>query len=105
MKHKGVHVWFSQTAAKMPSATAVKYGDSRITYRDLDEKSNNLANFLIASGATKGSIVAILAEEGINVITAIIAILKAGCVFVPLDPKLPEKRLAEITGELSARWF
>jgi len=105
MKYKGVHTLFSEIAVRMPSALAVEYGDQQIRYGELEAKTNNLANFLIASGAPRGSIVAILAEDTIEIITAIIAILKAGCVFVPLDPRLPERRLTAIVAEISAKWF
>src|SRR5215470_6562275 len=105
MKQERVHQWFSRTAAKMGEAMAVDYGDRRLQYRELEEKSNNLANFLIASGAAKGSIVAIIVEDCVEAIVAIIATLKAGCVFVPLDPNLPETRLASMVAEVSPKWF
>lgn len=89
----------------MGEAVAVDYGDRRLQYRELEEMSNNLANFLIASGAAKGSIVAILVEDNVEAIIAILAILKAGCVFVPLDPNLPETRLASMVAEVSPKWF
>jgi amino acid adenylation domain-containing protein len=89
----------------MGEAMAVDYGDRRLQYRELEEMSNNLANFLIASGAAKGSIVAIIVEDSVEAIIAIIATLKAGCVFVPLDPNLPETRLASMVAEVSPKWF
>jgi amino acid adenylation domain-containing protein len=89
----------------MGEAVAVDYGDRRLRYRELEEMSNNLANFLIASGAAKGSIVAIIVEDNVEAIIAIIAALKAGCVFVPLDPNLPETRLASMVAEVSPKWF
>jgi amino acid adenylation domain-containing protein len=105
VKRERVHNLFSMAAERLETAVAVDYGGRRIQYRELEEKSNNLANFLIASGARKGLIVAILVEDGIEMITAIIAILKAGCIFVPLDSKLPEIRLASMVEEVSAKWF
>ncbi len=105
MKQERVHEIFSQTAVRMGDALAVNYGDSHIRYGELEKKSNNLANFLIASGATKGEIVAILAEDGVEIITAMIAVMKAGCVFVPLDPNLPEKRLMSMAAEAPPKWF
>jgi amino acid adenylation domain-containing protein len=89
----------------MGEAIAVDYGDRRLQYRELEEMSNNLANFLIASGAAKGSIVTIIVEDSVEVIIAIIATLKAGCVFVPLDPNVPETRLASMVAEVSPKWF
>jgi amino acid adenylation domain-containing protein/FkbM family methyltransferase len=89
----------------MGETLAVDYGERRMRYRELEERSNNLANFLIASGASKGSLVAILAEDRAEVMTAIIATLKARCVFVPLDPNLPEIRLATMMAEAPVAWF
>lgn len=105
MNQGRVHELFSKVAARMGEAVAADYGNRRIQYRELEVRSNNLANFLIASGASKGSIVAILAEDGIEILIAIIATLKAGCVFVPLDPDLPESRLAAMMAEAPAKWF
>src|SRR5262249_23452982 len=105
MTRKNIQELFSQAAEKFRGNIAIESLDASITYGELENKSNNLANFLICSGAPKGSVIAILAEETINIITAILAILKAGCVFVPLDPDTPEKRLEAMTAEVSAEWF
>ena len=105
MKWDRVHKMFSNVAARIGDAPAVEYGDRRMRYRELEERSNNLANFLLASGASKGSIVAVLAEDRIEVVMAIIAALKAGCVFVPLDPNLPERRMASMVDEVPPGWF
>lgn len=105
MKQERVHELFSRTAAVMQDNLAIDFGDKRITYAELEEKSNILANFLIESGASRGSIAAILAENGIEVITALIAVLKAGCIFVPLDPRLPEKKVAAMLVDVPVKWF
>ncbi|WP_414621619.1 non-ribosomal peptide synthetase [Calothrix sp. CCY 0018] len=97
--------WFSQTAEKFGNNTAVNCGEQKLTYSEIEAQSNKLANFLIEHGATKGSIVAILAEDTIKFIIAILGILKAGCVFVPLVPNLPEHRINTIVAEVSPKWF
>lgn len=97
--------WFSQTAEKFSNNTAIDCGEQKFTYSEIEAQSNKLANFLIENGTIKGSIVAILAEDSVKVIIAIIGILKAGCVFVPLVPNLPEHRINTIVAEASPKWF
>lgn len=97
--------WFSQTAEKFRNNTAIDCGERKFTYGEIEAQSNRLANFLIEHGATKGSLVAILAQDSVKVIIAIIGILKAGCAFVPLVPDLPEHRINTIISEVSPQWF
>ena len=105
MTYQSVQEMFHETAERFKSNTAIDYANKRITYATLEGKANNLANFLLASGAAKASIVAILIEDPVEVIAAIIGTLKAGCVFVPLDPSIPEKRLEAMVAEVSPEWF
>jgi amino acid adenylation domain-containing protein len=65
-----------------------------MTYAELDRRSNQLARCLAGQGVAPGMPVAILAEDTAMVVTAILAVLKAGAAFVPLDPRLPPARLA-----------
>src|SRR5919202_113649 len=100
-----IHDWFSQTAEKFWNNTAVDCGEWSITYGMIEEQSNKLANFLISCGADKSSLVAICSEYSVEVIIAIIGILKAGCIFVPLAPELPEQRINTILSKFYIRWF
>lgn len=105
MKRENIHDLFSQAADRFSANVAIDCVDKCLTYSELENRSNNLANFLVASGASKGSIVAILADDSIEVIAAVIGILKAGCVFVPLDPSTPTRRLEAMVSEVSPEWF
>jgi amino acid adenylation domain-containing protein len=105
MSYQSIQEMFSEAAARFKDQTAIDYADQATTYAALESKANKVANFLIASGASKGSIVAVLIEDPVQVIAAIIGILKAGCVFVPLDPSIPEKRLEIMAAEVSPGWF
>jgi amino acid adenylation domain-containing protein len=106
MNRQSVQELFSLIASSMPDQTAIESPGRRVSYRELEENSNSLANFLIARETPKGSIVGILAEDTVDVVTAIIGILKAGCVFVPLDPlRIPEQRLRAMIAEVSPVWF
>src|SRR5215211_1390967 len=102
---QSIHEIFSQRAKRHASQVAVERGTQRLTYRELEDESNRLANFLIDSGATKGAIVPIMADDPIRVLTAIIAVLKANCAFAPFDPRLPLLRLKSMTGQIEPHWF
>jgi amino acid adenylation domain-containing protein len=97
--------WFSKTAEKFSNNTAIDCGQRQFTYGEIETQSNKLANFLIEHGASKGSLVAILAKDSVKVIIAIIGILKAGCVFVPLVPDLPDDRIHAIITEVAPQWL
>lgn len=105
MTYSGVQELFSNTAEKFRGNTAIEYGGRRITYRQLEESSNRLANFLAHSGVEKGSVVAIYSRDVSEIITAMIGILKAGCAFLPIDPRTPEKRAQAMLAEVSPKWF
>lgn len=98
MKLENVHEVFSRVAAENGERVAVRRGDQRVTYRELDERSNRVANHLIAQ---KHSRVAILMSDRIDVIAAIIGVLKAGGVFIPLDPEMPKNRLTAMIDQVS----
>jgi amino acid adenylation domain-containing protein len=103
--YERVQDMFSRVAERCAAEAAIEARGKQVTYAELEAKSNNLANFLIASGATRGSIVAIMTEDVVELITAIIGVLKARCVFVPLDATLPEKRLQAMVEQISPSWF
>lgn len=97
--------WFSQTAEKFRNNIAIDCGEKQLTYGEIETQSNKLANFLIEQGATQGSMVAILAQDSVKFIIAIIGILKAGCVFIPLVSDLPEHRINTIISEAAPQWL
>ncbi len=105
MKHESVHAIFSRIASALPNHIAIEVGPRQVSYVELEEKSNSLANFLLANGAAAGSPVAVLTEDRVEILTAVLGILKAGCVFAPLDPKIPEKRLEAMMSLLAPQWF
>lgn len=73
-----------------------------LTYRELDTASNRVAHTLIAHGVVPGTIVAVLADQGLALITAQLGVLKAGAAFVPLDPRYPAQRNAYMLGDTRA---
>ena len=74
-------------------AVAIDQSVERVTYGELERRSNQVANRLRRKGMERGAMVGILAGNPIPMITAMLGVLKAGGVFVPLDPAFPDKRL------------
>jgi amino acid adenylation domain-containing protein len=88
-----IHELFSAQAAKTPEAHALQFGDQTWTYRELDERSNRVADLLIRAGVRGEMPVAVAAERSPQVIACLLGILKAGGAYLPLDPSYPEDRL------------
>ena len=84
---------FSRQALLAPDARAVSFGDQTLTYRQLDERSNQLAHFLRDSGAGIEQRVGVLMPRSIELVISLLAILKTGAAYVPLDPAYPLERL------------
>jgi amino acid adenylation domain-containing protein len=88
-----VVAWFQAQAARSPDATAVQMGDRTLTYAQLDAHSTRMARVLRAHHVVKGAIVGFYLNRSPEIIVALLAILKAGAAYLPLDPVLPEQRL------------
>ena len=105
MKHENVQQLFDRMAESTPDNVAISCGDTRITYRDVQRRTARLAHLLRSGGAKKDSIVAILLDDKVDAIVSIIAVLKAGAVFVPFDPLLPDLRLETMVREVTPDLF
>ncbi|SCN41681.1 non-ribosomal peptide synthetase [Bacillus wiedmannii] len=91
-----IHELFEQQVARTPDAVAVVYEGGKLTYQELNEKSNQLAHFLQKRGIGPESLVGICIERSPDMIIGLFGILKAGGAYVPLDPSYPENRLRYI---------
>ena len=88
---------FAEQVAKTPSQIAVIFGAEQLTYRELDEKANRLANYLkIEHQIGADSLVGVLMERSSYMLEAILGILKSGGAYVPIDPEYPEERIQSI---------
>ncbi len=92
----GVHELFERQAAATPERTAVELGAERVSYRELNERANQLAEHLRGMGVRPDGRVAICLERRVEMVVAILAALKAGAAYVPLDPAAPDARLAQM---------
>ena len=89
-----LHQLFEQTAKKHPEAIALVYGDQQLSYRQLDERANQLAHYLYARGVRPDALVGISIERSLEMIIGVLGILKAGGAYVPMDPDYPGDRLS-----------
>jgi amino acid adenylation domain-containing protein/non-ribosomal peptide synthase protein (TIGR01720 family) len=94
---------FEAQAARTPAHTALVHGDRSLTYRELNEEANRLAHFLL-DGIERGDRVAVAAGRSIQAMIAMLGILKAGAVYVPVDPALPRERLLHLLDDSGCRW-
>ncbi|MET9963043.1 amino acid adenylation domain-containing protein [Streptomyces sp. NPDC006326] len=94
-----LHVLVEEQARRTPDAPAVRFGGRSLTYRELDERAERLAGLLRARGARPGGFVAVLLERSLELPVCLLAVLKAGAAYVPLDPDHPEQRLRGILAE------
>ncbi|MDC2961037.1 non-ribosomal peptide synthetase [Streptomyces gilvifuscus] len=84
---------FEEQAAAVPGRTAVTCGDVQLTYAGLNAEANRLARLLTERGAGPGRVVALALERGVRLLPALLAVLKTGAAYLPLDPGHPSERL------------
>ncbi|MBM3564352.1 MAG: AMP-binding protein, partial [Alphaproteobacteria bacterium] len=94
---------FSAQVAKTPDAIALIFGDEEVSYRELDARANQLARYLIAENIGPEDIVAIALDRSIEMVVSLLAVLKSGAAYLPLDPEYPVERLAFMLRDSNAR--
>ncbi|GAA3388274.1 amino acid adenylation domain-containing protein [Streptomyces roseoviridis] len=97
-----VHTLFEDRAARQPRALALVSGEDRLDYGTLNERANRLAHHLRDLGIGRGDTVAVLVERGPDLVTALLAALKAGAAYTLLDPDFPAGRLAGAVADSGA---
>ena len=98
-----LHAWFARQAALTPDALALSDGPQHLSYRQLDRRANRLAHLLRRRGARPDSRVALCLRRSIDLVVALLATLKAGAAYLPLDPDYPADRLAFTLDDARAR--
>jgi amino acid adenylation domain-containing protein len=97
------HQLFERQAALMPGDVAVAFQDDSLTYRELNERANQVAHFLRRAGVGPNVLAGISLERSLDMVVGIYGILKAGGAYVPLDPAYPEERLAFMLEDARAK--
>ncbi|MCT7952694.1 amino acid adenylation domain-containing protein [Ancylothrix sp. C2] len=93
-QEKCIHQLFEEQVERTPDAVAVVFEEKQLTYRELNVKANQLANYLRSLGVGPEVLVGICVERSLEMIIGLLGILKAGGAYVPLDPNYPSERLA-----------
>ncbi|HEX7770939.1 MAG TPA: condensation domain-containing protein, partial [Pyrinomonadaceae bacterium] len=91
--NKNIPDLFETWAKRAPEKIALAFGDERVTYEELNRRANQLANYLQNYGAGAETRIGICIERSVELIVAVLGVLKSGATYVPLDPSYPEQRL------------
>ena len=97
-----VHCLFEAQVKRTPDAIAVSYNGVCLTYRELNERANQLAHCLRGRGVKSDVLVGICLERSLDMVVATLGVLKAGGAYVPMDPAFPKERLAIIVEDARA---
>ncbi|KJB85313.1 hypothetical protein AZ66_25405, partial [Paenibacillus sp. E194] len=98
-----LHSLVEEQAEKTPDQVAVVFGEQRLTYRELNGRANCLARTLIDRGVQPNDVVSLITGRSLEMIIAILGILKAGGSFLPIDPEYPEERIRFILSDSSTK--
>ena len=104
-KDKTVIELFEEQVEKTPDNIAVVFEDQKLTYRELNEKANQLARYLIEQGAKPNDIIALCFNKNILFITVILATLKIGGTYLPISPEYPTDRINYILEDSNVRFI
>ncbi|MBU7314571.1 non-ribosomal peptide synthetase [Paenibacillus oleatilyticus] len=102
-RHQSLACLFEEQVEKTPDRVAVVFGEEQLTYRELDAKSNQVAGGLLEQGIKPGGILAILMDRSLDMVTAILAVLKTGNAYLPIDPEYPQGRIQYMLQDSGAR--
>ncbi|WP_233597088.1 non-ribosomal peptide synthase/polyketide synthase [Corallococcus sp. CA041A] len=97
-----LHHLFESQAERTPETIALQFEDQRLTYAQLDARANQLAHHLRARGVGPETLVGVCMERSLEMVVALLGVLKAGAAYVPLDPATPAERLAGMLEDTAA---
>ena len=99
---KCLHEMFAEQVGRTPEATALVYEEQRVSYRELNERANQLAHELRRRGVGPEIVVGLLLERSVEMMVGILGVLKAGGAYLPLDPGYPAERLSYMVADSGA---
>lgn len=101
--HQPLHWWIDAQCGRSPQAVALRFEDASLTYGQLAQLSDRLAGELIRAGVAQGHLVALWMPRSLELVVALVAVLKAGAAYVPLDMQLPPGRLQAMLEDINPR--
>ena len=110
-RDKTIHALFSEQAARTPNRLAMLYEGQSVTYRELNERSNQLAHYLRRQYEERGlqltpdTMIALCLERSFEMVIGILGILKAGAAYVPIDPKYPDARVSHMLHDIGCEYI
>jgi amino acid adenylation domain-containing protein len=97
-----IHSLFEEQARQHPAATAVIFEGEALSYAELNRQANKMAHYLLRLGVGPEKVVGICLERSVEMLVALLAVLKAGGAYLPLDPRFPPERLAFMLDDAGA---
>ena len=95
---------FCDQVEKTPDKTALVFESERLNYTELNQRTNDLAAFLIQKGVEPGEIVAVLVNRSMQCVISLLAVLKTGAAFVPIDARYPEERMRFMLSDIGCKF-
>lgn len=102
--NKTILKYISAIAAQMPNVEALIYNESCMTYKELDEASNRLANYLIANGVGTESVIGVSIDRSFELLISVLGIIKSGAAYLHIDKTHPSERIQYVLTAANASW-
>lgn len=101
--HNCITLLFERTVEASPGQTAVICAGIECTYGDLNARANRIARVLVARGIGRGHLVGVAVGRSIHLISILLAVLKSGAAYLPIDPTIPSERIRQMVGDAALR--
>ena len=102
--HTPIHYFIAENGKKYADKTAVSYHDIQITYQELNERSNQIAFHLISQGIKPGDKIALALDRSHELVICLIALMKTGAAYIPVDPSYPKLRIEHMLADSMAKF-
>lgn len=99
LQDKCIHQLFEQQVASTPESIAATFGGESLSYGQLNQRANQLARYLVQQGVTPDSVVGICVERSMDMLVGVLAIMKSGGAYLPMDPAYPKARLVHMIAD------